>query len=134
MYNNIFHLSISIEIGHKKKKMSRAKIFVISINNRLQYVLTSKEMSSTEKSMLHIPGRYVVIYYSLFEKEKYIYYQRRRIREHASLFFWHLFWEFPSLTFSLIQKYNCVLLILLTAMIPLFIHKNRINVIGNSKE
>ena len=33
-------------------------------------VLTSKEMSSTEKSMLHIPGRYVVIYYSLFEKRK----------------------------------------------------------------
>ena len=57
-------------MGHRQKTLSRAKVFVISINNRLQYVLTSKEMSSTQKSMLHIPGRYVVIYYSLFEKRK----------------------------------------------------------------
>ena len=49
------------------------RVFVISINNRSQYVLTSKEMSSTEKSMLHIPGRPAVIYYSLFRKRKSIF-------------------------------------------------------------
>ena len=104
MYKNIFHLSISIEIGHRKKKMSRAKIFVISINNRLQYVLTSKEMSSTEKSMLHIPGRYVVIYYSLFEKRKVYLLSKEEDKRTRFIILLTPFWEFPSLTFSLIQN------------------------------
>ena len=84
--------------------MSRAKIFVISINNRLQYVLTSKEMSSTEKSMLHIPGRYVVIYYSLFEKRKVYLLSKEEDKRTRFIILLTPFWEFPSLTFSLIQN------------------------------
>ena len=114
--------------------MSRAKIFVISINNRLQYVLTSKEMSSTEKSMLHIPGRYVVIYYSLFEKRKVYLLSKEEDKRTRFIILLTPFLGIPLSYFFSYSKYNYVLLLLLTAMILLFVYKNRINVIGNSKE
>ena len=98
-------------------------VFVISINNRSQYALTSKEMSSTEKSMLHIPGRPAVIYYSLFRiRKKYIYYQRRSIH-YTHHYSFDTFPRNSPLTFSLFNIY--VSFWYLKTAIILFLYKNK---------